>query len=329
LTDEAPGETVRNRRVYEWAPRAQPPLADLFGGPDKRRGWMNYWLWGKLQDGAYIVMHRLLGVLPIDLVSNFGAHLGWFLVRHFKPKTIDNAKRNFRRLRPQWSDAQIAAATERLYRHIGRVMTEFACLTRMADAERLHLIDPHVLTDAVRQGPVIIVSLHTGNWEAGASALNMLGLTWGDFYVPPPSETLHRIANEIRENFGIKMLPPGMAGVRPAIRMLKEGGCISIFCDEVHYDRVMGPFFGRPPHIDGNLAIAVRLARMTGARIVIGHTVRKQGCNFDVFFRATPALPQGSATPAELLADVAMLNAQIEPIVDAHIDQWYFLDNDF
>jgi hypothetical protein len=62
---------------------------------------------------------------------------------------------------------------------------------------------------------------------------------------------------------------------------------------------------------------------------VIGHTVRKRGCDFDVFFHPTPDLALGVATPGRLLADAIMLNGVIEPIVDRHIDQWYFVDNDF
>ncbi len=322
-------EPVKTRRVYEWSPPPTPPFSDLFAGGARTRGWLNHWILGKLQDGFYLAMYQVFRRSPIDFVSNFGAHLGWLVVKNFKPRTMEGARRNFRRLKPQWTDAEVEAAVERLYRHIGRVMTEFAILTRLAGDGRIRLFNEGALLGALEKGPVIIVSCHTGNWEVGASALNMLGLKWADFYVPPAREVQHKLANEIRETFGIRMLPPGKAGVRPAIRELTGGGCLSVFCDEVHYDKVMAPFFGREPHIDGNLAIAVRLARMTGARIVIGHTVRTEGCRFEVSFKEAIELPDAPPTQAQLQADVMMLNAQIEPIVAAHLDQWYFLDNDF
>ncbi len=329
MDSEVAAAPVKSRRVYEWAPTAKPTLADLRAGGAKARGWIDYWIFGQIQDRLYLVLYAVLRRLPVDWVSDFGAHLGWFVVRKFKPKTVKGARRNFRRLRPDWSDAEVDAAIDRLYRHIGRVMTEFAILTRLEGEGRITIHNGSALLEARKRGPVIVVSCHTGNWEVGASAMNMLGMKWADFYVPPNSEVQHKLANEIRETFGIKMLPPGRAGVRPAIRELNAGGCLSVFCDEVHFETVMAPFFGREPHIDGNLAIAARLARLTGAQIVVGYTVRTQACRFEVFFEEAIELPKGPQNPSQLLDDVKMLNARIEPIVAAHLDQWYFLDNDF
>ncbi len=323
--DNSPYE---KKRLYEWTPPVRPTRDDLFAGGDRTRAWLRYWVSGKIHDGFDIVMHRLLSRLPIGWTSDFGASLGWFVVRKFKPKTVENARANFHRLRPDWSSTEIEQAIARLYRHIGRIMAEFSHLTKMAPAGLLNLRNPEVLLNATGQGPVVIVSLHTGNWEVGAAALHSMGIRWADFYTPPAREVQHRIANEIRESFGIQLLQPGRAGVRPAIRVLKGGGVVSIFCDEVHDDRVMAPFFGRPPHTQGNLAVAVRLARLTGARIVIGYTVRTKGCRFDILFEEPIEYAPGEAAPDQLNADILALNDRIERVISTHLDQWYFLDND-
>jgi KDO2-lipid IV(A) lauroyltransferase len=172
-----------------------------------------------------------------------------------------------------------------------------------------------------------MISLHTGNWEVGAAALQMLDLRWAGTHAPPAREVQRRIANKVRETFGMEVLPPGRASARPAIRHLQQGRCICIFCDEVHHDVVMAPFFGRPPHIDGNLAIAARLARMTGAKIVVVQLARIEGCHFTCAFHPAVTLVPGRATPEQLLRDVILLDGIIAPIVEANLDQWYFLDN--
>ena len=317
------------KKLYEWVPPLRPGARDLLGGGAGLRAWFSYWVAGKLHDAFDLSMHHLLQSLPIGWTSDFGARLGWFTVRHFKPQTVVNARANFKRLKPDWSEAEVEAAIGRLYRHIGRIMAEFSHLKKLAAAGRIGLVDQQNLLSAMEKGPVIIVCLHIGNWEVGAAALATLGLKWGDFYTPPAREVQHLIANEIRESFGIQLLPPGRAGVRPAIRLLKDGGVVSIFCDEVHDDHVMAPFFGRPPHMQGNLAVAVRLARLTGARIVIGYTVRTEGCRFEAHFEPAIELVGGEAPHEQILADVVALNGRIETVIDAHLDQWYFLDNTF
>ena len=328
---EAGGQSRRliKKQLYEWSPPVRPEWSDLFAGGDRARAWAAYWISGKIHDAFDLSMHRLLQWLPLDWTSDFGAALGWLVVSRFKKTTFENGRRNFRRFRPDWSERDIEGALQRLYRHLGRVMAEFSILPRAAAAGRLQIVNAEALQGALQQGPVVLVSLHLGNWEVTAAALDVLGIRWADIYTPPNREVQHRIANEVREGFGIELLPPGRAGVRPAIRVLQGGGMVSIFCDETHKGRTMGPFLGRPPHTEGNSAIAVRMARMTGARIVIGYTVRMDGFRFETRFEEPIEYAAGEASREQLMTDVIALNDRIEVLVKDHLDQWYYLDNDF
>ena len=71
-------------------------------------------------------------------------------------------------------------------------------------------------------------------------------------------------------------------------------------------------------------AIAARLARSTGARLVIAYCERRPNCRFTLHVTEPFTLPDPGGG---LLVDVRFLNDRIEPIIMAHLDQWYFLDD--
>ena len=285
-----------------------------------------------LHAAFYLGMHRMMLHLPVDWVSAFGAHIGWFIVSRYKPKALHQARRNIARLKPELTSDQIEAFCERLYRNIGRVIFEFACLPRLFPQGRFKISGAEHLKAACAQGPVVLIYLHIGNWEGISPLMQHLGQKFSDIYEPPHTEVELRIANEMRRSFGVDLLPPGPAAARPALRRLQAGGCVAIFCDELRNSLIMAPFFGRPPHTKGNLALAARLARRTGAKIIIGYIVRQKECSFEAnFLPAIELTPQAEERPAAdevVLADVIRLNSLIEPIITTHLDQWYFADND-
>ena len=89
----------------------------------------------------------------------------------------------------------------------------------------------------------------------------------------------------------------------------------------------MAPLFDRSPHLNGNLAIAVRLSRLSGARLVTLHARRLPGVQFEIHLGSPITLEPETVPGERLLDDVALLNTAIEPIIRANLDQWYFLDN--
>ena len=135
------------------------------------------------------------------------------------------------------------------------------------------------------------------------------------------------IARRARLKLGYGLLPPGRDGIRPALNILKEGGAISVFCDEGFAGKIRGPFFDRPPHLEGNLAVVARLARLTGATICPCYAVRHSGTSLEGFALEPVILPPENKPGERLIDDVLLLNSVIEPVIRAHLDQWYFLDN--
>ncbi len=325
-SDPAP---KKSRKPYVWTPPEVPGWANLWAGGARRQAFLGYWRGAGLQDLADFALHAVLRVLPIDLCSAIGGALGRFVGPRFHKDAVGRARANLKRIDPTLTEAQVEARILSHFDNAGRVMAEFSILHRLVKSGRITVENEAAVLRRHAEGPLLLVSCHTGNWEALGALMASLGMQWSAVYTPPGTRAQQVIAERVRQQFGVHMLPPGKPGVRPTIRTLEAGGTVSMFCDEVHHGRVMAPFFDRPPHLDGNLAIALRFARLTGAQVFVGHGVRLKGARFHVTCTDPVALPSHTNPDATLLEDVIALNAILEPIIRANCGQWYFLDNAF
>lgn len=319
------------KRAWIWRPTEAAPFADLWSGEAvKRRAARRFWLTDSLQDGLDILLFYAMRALPVAACSGLGARLGRFSLPRFHKTAVARLTANLEKLLPDLPAEVRSALMRRNWANQGRLMTEFSVVRRIARAPRRFSIagGDHARAAAAK-GPVIFMGLHLGNWELIWPALVGLGLHPALNYAPPRSRARHWIARRTRRQAGIDLLPPGMSAVRPALKRLQAGGQVIIFCDEGLHGKIRGPFLGRPPHLNGNLALVARLARLTGAAICPVWTVRdeKDPTRFALTIRPAITLDPGAADAQQLTADVTRLNAEIEPVIRAHLDQWYFLDS--
>lgn len=270
-------------------------------------------------------IYHALGLLPTDWVSNIGAYGITRNVRLNRPEIIDNARANLARHRPGASEAELEAWIGEFLDGVGRIMAEFSVIHRFQREGRLAVEGLESFRTLAGREPLIAIGLHTGNWETFGPVFQQAGIPLTSFYQPPDDLLEREVAVKTRQRFGVDLLRPDASGVREAMRRLRANRVVMIFPDEAREGRTMGPLFGREPHEAGNLSIAARLSRHTGARFVICHSERVAGCRFRLRFGAPFALPERPLQ--DRLADVAFLNAEVEPIVAANIPRWYFLDD--
>ncbi len=315
---------LATRKAFIWQDEAPPRLADLMTGGAARQRFLRYWVWETLKDVPKLASYYGLKFLPVGAASALGAFY-YDVIRRFYPGRNARLAANSARIRPDLEPQAIPRAN---WRNKGRLMAEFSGLRRIEPAGRIRAEGGEALQAAYAQGPIVLLCLHLGNWELLLPVLRRLDIKVAAFYMPPESRAEHRIAYRARQGFGAALLAPGISGVRQAMKRLAQpGGAVVIFGDEGFHGRIMAPFFGRPPHLAGNLAIAVRLARHAGAQIVPCYLERQDGARFVCRILPPVALDTAKDPAAALAADVARLNAVIEPIVRQHIDQWYFLDH--
>lgn len=278
----------------------------------------------KLLDSYHLAMHRLLRHAPVEMASALGSFLVRANVRLNRPQIIADARRNLRRHKPDLSAKDVDAMTWRFLDNVGRHMAECSLINRIVEEGRVDIIGHGPSQALLGKAPLLSIHLHTGNWEVFGPALVRNNLPVATFYEPPASEAQSRIIESVRKEAGFALLSPDGRGLRNAIGRLRSNGLVSIACDEARNGSLMAPLFGRQAHDKGNLAIAARLARLTGAHIVIAHCERLKDCRFTLHVTPPFTLPDHGAG---LLEDVQFLNDKIEPIILAHLDQWYFLDD--
>ena len=312
---------------------APPPLRWLFGNAEQRRTARRYWLRDPAVGSAELALHYALRLLPIDACSFSGAAIT-YLTRRLYPESEARARKAWTVLRPAEADpAAVDAAMDRLWRNIGRTMHEYSVIDRLWNAGRIEVCDIEHLHRARDQGkPILVAPVHLGNWEVILVAGIACGHCGSGIYEPPPNRFEHRIANAVRARYGARFVAAGPHSVREAVRELKaRRGPFIVYIDEFIRGRVQAPSFGRRLHSDANIAYAVRLAAMTGAVVIPAYCLRLgDGARFKVQFLPPLPLAGTGDREADIAESVRRLDTVIAPIIQVHLDQWYFaLDFEF
>jgi Kdo2-lipid IVA lauroyltransferase/acyltransferase len=303
------------------------------GTTNRSKRFVEYWIRDAVVGLLNLSIHNALKLLSIDQCSAFGAFIVRFTKKRY-PESAARGRRNWRILRPaEADDTSTDAAMRRLWRSISRTMCEFSVLHRLWDAGRISVTGVEHL-DAVRDSkrPRLVACLHLGNWETIPVALIGVGHPGSGIYLPLENRFDTYIAVKVRERCGEILYPgDGPGAMRAAIRDLtRNEGVFVVFVDEEVRGRVHAPDFGRQPRADGNMAYVARLAVKTGAEIIPAYCVRRNdSAHFQVHFLPPVPLARTGA-PGELMDNMAAINAVIEPIIRAHLDQWFYaLDFEF
>ncbi|MEI2301526.1 lysophospholipid acyltransferase family protein [Ensifer sp. MJa1] len=325
---QAPPHRASKRKAWTYAPETAPPFKDLFAGGERRKAAVKYWIKQNLENANDIFMYFALKLLPARACSDFGANLARYATPRWHKGALRRATATLLALRPEASDAELAQLLDAYADSQGRQMSEYSVVERLAhDKRRLRFEGTEGLAAATADGPTIFISTHTANWEVMWCCLIDMGIKLTLNYAPPRQRSRHWIVNRVRTGAGLDILKPGRSAVRPALRLLEDGGNLLVFCDEGFNGQIRGPFLGMEPHLSGNLGLVARLARKTGARICLVYIVRDGGTRFTLHAEAPFHLPEGDSSEANLIEDVKLLNSKIEPIIRAYPEQWYFVDN--
>lgn len=322
-------EAPLKRKAFRFERPPIPTLEDFRQGGDARRRFMRYWTRGVPAAGLEIGLHFGLKLLPAAWCSRLGAAIGRFAFPRYHKIAVARGTRTVARLRPDLSEAQRDALLKRNWEAQGRLITEFSIIHRVAkDPGRVKWFGREPMLGAAQGKSVIIAGMHVANWELCAHAVSEANLEIGIFNLPPIERHKAWLAGRARLKSGVTLLPPGKDSMLPALRILKRGGVLWLSCDEGFQGRIRGPFFGRPPALDSNLGLIVRLARMADVPIFPFYCLRTGDARFELHALEPIRFEKAEPTTQQAIEDAAAVNAVIEPIVMRHLDQWYFLDSD-
>jgi KDO2-lipid IV(A) lauroyltransferase len=245
------------------------------------------------------------------------------VARRIAPKlytaATQRARTNFARLRP---DLDVEAALAEMWDNTARSFLEVPRAIRLFDQGRVEVHG----TEHLAMRPLIVAALHLGNWEMVGLAMVRAGAPPVAFYQPPSSDLRTRTVVAERIKGGGRLLPLGRDAARPAMNaLLRDRDVLLVFPDEHQHGRVAAPSLGRGPRQGGNIEYAARLARATGAPIVLGWCRRLPGTRFRVEYLAPLEVPRTADREADVRAGTNALDRLIEPVVLANLPQWLML----
>jgi Kdo2-lipid IVA lauroyltransferase/acyltransferase len=306
-----------------------PSLGWLFEGPARRRRMLRYWIRDPAVGAWELAVHRLGRLLPIDWCSDFGAVLTTLTRRHY-PASDFRARQLWKALRPDESAPDLVdAAIDRLWRNVGRTMQEYSIIDRLWEAGRVSVSGMDHLDRARDRGqPILVATVHLGNWETVLVAGVANGYHGSGLYEPRENRFEDRIALNVRSRYGhgARFVAAGPHSLRVALRELKSGGGpFIIYVDEFIRGRVQAPLFGRALRLDSNIVYAVRLALMTGAALIPAYGLRvNDSANFEVHVLPPLEMINTPNRDNDIVENVKRLDGVLAPIIRAHLDQWFF-----
>lgn len=286
--------------------------------------WLGYWvrdpIWGAIDQLTYTAVRGL----SWRQASSIGARIGRF-ARHRFREADKTTIENFRKLRPDETEAGLESFAGRLWENIGRTLLEMAVLDRFNFDTDANIINLSTFKTIDRTRPVIFLYPHLGNWELLARYVVLYGYRMNIIFEPVPNRFQRRLLETTRRRSGYELIAPDYQGTRRIYAALEKGESLGIAMDEFKRSRVLSPWFGAKPARRTNVDYAVRLARKYHATIVIAYCLRKEDQTFDlicgqVMDMQLPGFRDGDDT------DIASrINEICKQWVLANPDQWYML----
>lgn len=283
-----------------------------------RQAWRQHWIWHPLQALPMYLTFKALGLLPVDWASGLGNRLGRLIgprIRKPTEKSLSNLAIAF----PEKSDEERRQIMRDMWGHLGRVVTEYASLGRIANSERITIYGDDYIRELYGKRPLLLVSGHIGHWEISPIVAKRHGMTMTGIYRPPNNRFVDRIIRGLRVDCGMTLLPRGTESIRSAMKVLATGGNLAMLIDQRSLRGKIVPFFGHPVK---TAPTAAEMALRYGAKIIPVRVKRTNGARFDVICE-----PPIERTPSgDQEADVDWLLERMNEVLERWLrdtpEQW-------
>lgn len=183
-----------------------------------------------------IFLYRCIGRLPFPLLYGFSwmAYLAiYYLAGYRKAVVKDNLAQAF----PEKTEIERTFLVKKFYRQLADTAAEIAkarYMTAQQLKERVQLLNPEVLMQSSQDltRPVIVLTIHQGNWEWMLHGISLaLDTPLDPVYKPLHQESADRFIREIRSRFGSRPLPMAKAS-RDILRRRREFRLIAMVADQ-------------------------------------------------------------------------------------------------
>lgn len=217
----------------------------------------------------------LLSLLPMWALYLISDVL-YFLLRHVFAYRKEVVESNLRHAFPDWDTEQLAAETNKYYKHLADIMVETVKLGSASSGfieRRCSFKNPDVFNDLVARGQSFLIIMgHTGNWEwAGASTKLHFPLNMQAIYRPLSNKAIDHYYRWLRSRFGSR--PVAMSDAFEAI-----ASCSAVCATAFIADQAASPekalwtyFLNRPAAVFRGIEV---IARKTNQPVVFANLLK-------------------------------------------------------
>lgn len=269
---------------------------------------------------------RALSWLPLPLVAPLGAGFGWLLYALHRPRRRV-VQVNLARCFPELSRRQQRKLARRHFRAFGQTLLDVA-LAWWASPRRLRRLVRfrhwRYCQEALQaKRNIILLAPHFLGLEIGGMRLS-LEMPMVSVFHHPNNRLVRELMRRARTRFGLKLIEYD----RPftsLVRAVKSGTPLYYLPDQDagHRHSAFAPFFGIPA---ATFTALSRLARMTDAVVIPCVTYQRSwGCGYEIVFGP----PLAGFPSGDVMADTTRMNAEIERVVRACPEQYFWLHKRF
>ena len=248
--------------------------------------------------------------------------MGWIFSRIVGPLSgrAALARRNLAMVFPEMPEAERARIARAVTDNVGRVVMEnYATADQMQRALDWHPQGPgwDAAEAARAEGrPILFISGHYGNYQAGRAALNARGYQMGGLYRPLNNPFLNDHYIATIENVGGGAFTRDRRGLAGFVKHLRSGQQGAILIDQYVFGGPIHDFMGHPAPTSP--AAAEMALKYDALLIPIYSTRLENGLDFDIELEA----PIAHTDPQSM---TQALNDSLAARVRAAPEQWFWL----
>ncbi len=252
------------------------------------------------------------------------AAMGWLFRRIIGPlsgrkrQALDNLAMVF----PEMDARDRTRIADAVLDNVGRVVMEnYATDDQMERAKAWHPVGPGwtAAEEARAAGrPILFISGHFGNYQAGRAALNVRGYQMGGLYRPLNNDYLNEHYIATIENVGGGGFTRDRRGLAGFVKHLRSGAQGAILIDQYLYDGQIFEFLGHPAPT--STAAAEMALKYEALLIPIYSTRAGNGLDFTIELES----PVPHTDPDTM---TAALNDSLAARVRSAPEQWFWVHN--
>ena len=271
----------------------------------------------RIEYAAFRSFEALVRALPLELASRWcGA--GWRLIAPHLGRH-QRALANLRMAFPDKAEAELERIARAMWDNLGRTFAEFFRIPEIVREGRIALENPQVFESLGRGGPIVMCSLHLGNWEIAPHAFAANEFRFSLVYQALTNPLVDRHVTLLRH----AQFPAGLwpKSPRTAVKLLalaRQGGCVALLADQRDGRGQPAPFFGR---LASSTPFPAFVARSTGAPLCVCRVKRLDGVRFSASVERIEA-PSTGDRHADVAEATRLIQEAFERIVRETPEQW-------